>query len=181
MTRNKELEFKTIITEKQYNELLKEFDLENNIFTQTNYYFDTDDHKLLNDHIVLRIRQKCENYKLTKKTEAKVGAEETHLFITKEKAKQMLEEGFDAKVMDLPYYVTNICQLTTHRVSTPYMSGVLFFDKSEYYGHTDYEIEYEVDEINEGQINFDNFLESHNIKFHESIRKSKRAFDNMPK
>lgn len=178
MTKNKELEFKTIITEEQYEKLLKEFDLENNIFSQTNYYFDTEESKLLNDHIVLRIRQKGENYKLTKKTEAKVGAEETHLFISKENALEMIEKGFDAKVMELPFYVTNVARLTTLRASTPYMTGTLFLDKSIYYGHTDYEIEYEVDEIIEGQINFDNFLESHGIKYQESIRKSKRAFDN---
>ena len=39
MTKNIEIEFKTFISEDVYNNLIKEFELENNIFSQTNYYF----------------------------------------------------------------------------------------------------------------------------------------------
>ena len=178
MTKNIEIEFKTFISEDVYNNLIKEFELENNIFSQTNYYFDTEDTLLMQEKTVLRIRQKGSNYKLTKKTRAEVGADETHLFISKEQAENFLQNGFDAKIINLPYYVKNIAQLTTHRASTPYKNGTLFLDKSEYYGKVDYEIEYEVDEEKEGLKDFKNFLDSHNITFKESIRKSKRAFDN---
>ncbi len=178
MTKNKEIEFKTFITEEQYNALLKEFGLENNVFAQTNYYFDTPDTKLLQEKTVLRIRQKGTNYKLTKKTRAEVGADETHILISGEKAEDYLKNGFDAKIIGLPYKVTYQCALTTHRASTPYKDGVLFLDKSEYYGHVDYEIEYEVDDVKQGQADFYDFLNKNNITFKESIRKSKRAFDN---
>lgn len=178
MTKNIEIEFKTFISEDVYNNLIKEFELENNIFSQTNYYFDTEDTLLMQEKTVLRIRQKGSNYKLTKKTRAEVGADETHLLISKEQAENFLQNGFDAKIINLPYYVKNIAQLTTHRASTPYKNGTLFLDKSEYYGKVDYEIEYEVDEEKEGLKDFKNFLDSHNITFKESIRKSKRAYDN---
>ncbi|MCI5582900.1 MAG: CYTH domain-containing protein [Anaeroplasma sp.] len=178
MTKNIEIEFKTFISEDVYNNLIKEFELENNIFSQTNYYFDTEDTILMQEKTVLRIRQKGSNYKLTKKTRAEVGADETHLFISKEQAENFLQNGFDAKIINLPYYVKNIAQLTTYRASTPYKNGTLFLDKSEYYGKVDYEIEYEVDEEKEGLKDFKNFLDSHNITFKESIRKSKRAYDN---
>ena len=178
MTKNIEIEFKTFISEDVYNNLIKEFELENNIFSQTNYYFDTEDTILMQEKTVLRIRQKGSNYKLTKKTRAEVGADETHLLISKEQAENFLQNGFDAKIINLPYYVKNIAQLTTHRASTPYKNGTLFLDKSEYYGKVDYEIEYEVDEEKEGLKDFKNFLDSHNITFKESIRKSKRAYDN---
>lgn len=178
MTKNKEIEFKTFITEEQYNALLQEFGLENNVFAQTNYYFDTPDTKLLQEKTVLRIRQKGNNYKLTKKTRAEVGADETHILISGEKAEDFIRNGFDAKIIGLPYQVSYQCELTTHRASTPYKDGVLFLDKSEYYGHTDYEIEYEVDDVKQGEKDFHNFLEKNNITFKESIRKSKRAFDN---
>lgn len=178
MTKNIEIEFKTFISEDVYNNLIKEFELENNIFSQTNYYFDTEDTLLMQEKTVLRIRQKGSNYKLTKKTRAEVGADETHLFISKEQAENFLKNGFDAKIINLPYYVKNIAQLTTYRASTPYKNGTLFLDKSEYYGKVDYEIEYEVDEEKEGLKDFKNFLDSHNITFKESIRKSKRAYDN---
>ena len=58
---NKEIEFKTFISEDKYNELVKEFGLENNIFEQINHYFDTEDTKLLEEKTVLRIRQKGSN------------------------------------------------------------------------------------------------------------------------
>lgn len=175
---NKEIEFKTFITEEQYNYLIKKFELENNVFPQTNYYFDTEDTKLLNEKTVLRIRQKGENFKITKKTRADVGADETHILISKEKALDLLKNGFDAIIIGLPYYVNKIAELTTYRCSIPYKDGTLFFDKSVYYGHIDYEIEYEVDDVNQGTKDFEQFLKEYNITYKESIRKSKRAFDN---
>ncbi len=181
MTNNKEIEFKTFITEEKYNELLKEFELENNIFPQTNYYFDTLDTTLMNEMTVLRIRQKGNNYKLTKKTRASVGADETHILISKEQALDWLKNGLDASIIGLPYFVKNIAELTTYRASTPYKNGTLFLDKSEYYNHVDYEIEYEVDDVKEGLNDFKQFLESHNIPYVESIRKSKRAYDHRNK
>ena len=174
---NREIEFKTLITKEKYEQLLKDFDLENNIFPQTNYYFDTEDKKLLNEKTVLRIRQKGCSYKLTKKTRAAIGADETHILLSKDKAQELIETGFDANIIGIPYFVKNVAKLTTHRASCPYKDGTLFFDRSEYYGKVDYEIEYEVDEINQGKKDFKEFLDSHNIEYKESIRKSKRAFD----
>ncbi len=175
---NKEIEFKTFITEEKYNFLIQKFELDNNIFPQTNFYFDTEDTKLMNEKTVLRIRQKGENFKITKKTRAEVGADETHILISKEKALNLLENGFDAKIIGLPYYVNKIAELTTYRASIPYKDGTLFFDKSVYYGHVDYEIEYEVDDVNQGKKDFAQFLNNYDITYKESIRKSKRAFDN---
>ncbi len=177
MNKNKEIEFKTFISKQQYEALLEEFDLGNNIFMQTNYYFDTDDTKLMKEQTVLRIRQKGSSYKLTKKTRAKVGADETHILINKDTAQDMLDHGFDAAIIDLPYQVHHICNLTTYRASCPYKDGTIFFDRSEYYGHIDYEIEYEVNDVKQGLKDFNEFLASHNITYKQSIRKSKRAFD----
>lgn len=178
MTTNKEIEFKTFITENEYEKLIKEFDLENNIFAQTNYYFDTEDTKLMEEKTVLRIRKKGSSFKLTKKTRAEVGADETHLLIAKDKADDLLKNGFNAEIIGLPYFVYNIAELTTYRASTPYKDGILFLDKSVYYEHVDYEIEYEVDDVNQGHKDFVKFLDKHQIQFKESIRKSKRAYDN---
>ncbi len=178
MNKNKEIEFKTFISKETYEVLLDEFNLSNNIFPQTNHYFDTDDSKLLEEQTVLRIRQKGSNYKLTKKTRSKVGADETHIFITKDKAQEMLNRGFDASIIGIPFEVKKVAELTTYRASCPYKDGTLFFDRSEYYGKIDYEIEYEVDEVKQGLKDFKDFLNYYNIEYKESIRKSKRAFDN---
>lgn len=175
---NKEIEFKTFISEEKYNELIDKFGLDNNVFAQTNHYFDTDDTKLMEEKTVLRIRQKGNNYKITKKTRAEVGADETHILISKEKALEYLKNGFDANVIGIPYFVHKIAELTTYRVSTPYKNGVLFFDKSVYYDKVDYEIEFEVDDDKEGYKEFVKFMEDFGIEYKESIRKSKRAYDN---
>ena len=47
MNKNKEIEFKTFISKETYDTLLEEFNLATNIFPQTNYYFDTEDTKLM--------------------------------------------------------------------------------------------------------------------------------------
>lgn len=178
MNKNKEIEFKTFISKEIYEALLEEFNLSNNIFPQINHYFDTDDTKLIEEQTVLRIRQKGSNYKLTKKTRSKIGADETHIFITKEQALDMLQKGFDASIIGIPFEVKKVAELTTYRASCPYKDGTLFFDRSEYYGKIDYEIEYEVDEVKQGLKDFKDFLNYYNIEYKESIRKSKRAFDN---
>ena len=176
--KNQEIEFKTMINEDMYNKLLVEFDLEDNIFKQVNHYFDTPDNKLLNEATVLRIREKGSNFKLTKKTRGDIGADETHIFITKEDASKLIDEGFNAEIIGIPYEVKKMAELTTYRASAPYKDGTIFFDKSVYYDKVDYEIEYEVDDVDEGKQQFEDFLKSHNIEYIESIRKSKRAFDN---
>ena len=179
MHNTREQEFKTVISKKQYEELLKKYDLENNIYKQTNYYFDTDDFKLNNEHTILRIRQKGTQYKLTKKERGKEDHEayESHVFLQEYQALDYLKNGFDATIIDLHYKVKYICELTTYRCKTAYLDGTLFFDKSEYYGNTDYEIEYEVDSIEQGTKDFNLFLKENKIEYKPTKRKSTRAFE----
>ncbi len=179
MPNNIELEFKTKISEEQYNALIKEFELENNIFPQTNFYFDTPNLDLFKQNVVLRIRQKGENFKLTKKERGVMANEacESHVFLQEEMALDFLKNGFDANIIELNYKVHNVCELTTYRAKTTYKDGILFFDKSEYYGKTDYEIEYEVDSIEQGKKDFLQFLKEHDIPYTEPERKSTRAYN----
>lgn len=181
MKHNLEIEFKTAIQKETYDELLKQFDLENNVFKQTNYYFDTDNLDLDNSKIVLRIRQKGNQYKLTSKSHSNEGAFETHVFITEEEALKMLRDGFDASIINLSFYVRKVSELSTYRVSTSYKNGVIFFDKSVYYGKTDYEIEYEADSQEQGKKDFDSFLNEYNIDLVKSVRKSSRAYEQLKK
>ena len=73
-----------------------------------NYKFGYTD--LIQEQTVLRIRQKGNNYKLTKKTRALVGADETHIFLSKEKALEMLENGFNANIIGVPHHVTKVAE-----------------------------------------------------------------------
>ncbi|MFU8792985.1 MAG: CYTH domain-containing protein [Acholeplasmataceae bacterium] len=180
MNKNIEIEFKTAITKEKYEELLALFNLENNIFKQVNYYFDTDTFDLNKQKTVLRIRQKRENfYKVTLKSQSEHGAFESHVLLNEDQAKDMIEHGFYTKDFfdDVDYFVTFKAELQNERVSTPHTHGTLFFDRCEYYGITDYEVEYEVEDYEEGLIVFKQFLAEHHIPFVLAKRKSERALD----
>ena len=179
MTRNIEIEFKTQLSQGKYVELLKHFNLENNVFKQVNYYFDTDDYALNEKHIVLRIRQKSEtHYKVTLKSQSEMGAFESHVLLTVPEALDMIENGFSTKSFfdDIDYFVTYRVNLVNFRVSTPYENGVLFLDRCEYCGVEDYEVEYEVSNYHEGELAFKRFLDKYGIKQMPTKRKSERAF-----
>lgn len=179
MTKNIEIEFKTIITKEQYEHLLEIFSLKDNIFKQINYYFDTDDYSLNKKHIVLRIRKKGENhYKVTLKSQSDEGAYEHHMLLSKVQAEDMIKNGFNTNQFfdHTNYDVNYIVSLDNFRVSTPYMGGYLFLDKCVYCNTVDYEIEYEVDNYNSGLKIFEQFLEEHNISYEPTKRKSERAF-----
>lgn len=179
MTKNIEIEFKTSISVEKYQELLQLFNLENNIFKQTNHYFDTDDFNLNKEKIVLRIRQKHENhYKVTLKSQSEKGAFESHVLLNKTQAEDMIKHGFNTKDFfeDLDYFVTFKASLDNYRVSTPYKGGTLFLDRCEYCNIVDYEIEYEVCNYDEGEKIFKQFVINHQIEVLPTKRKSERAF-----
>ncbi|CCV63842.1 Adenylate cyclase [Alteracholeplasma palmae J233] len=178
MKKNIEIEFKTAVSEKVYQDLLEEFGLESNVFKQTNYYFDTDTLDLNKQQIVLRIRKKGNDYyKVTLKSQSDHGAYEYHVLLTPEQANEMLENGFNTKDFfdHVDYFVTFKTSLDNLRARTPYEVGTLFFDRCDYCGITEYEIEYEVDNFEEGKVAFNQFLENHQIEFKPTRRKSDRA------
>ncbi len=178
MKRNIEIEFKTAISEEKYLELLSFYGLENNVFMQTNYYFDTDNLELNQKQIVLRIRQRGEShFKVTLKSQSEQGSYEYHVLLQPEQAKEMLKNGFNTKDFfeHVDYFVTFKTSLDNHRASTTYEVGTLFLDRCDYCGLTEYELEYEVDHFEEGQMSFYRLLEKHHIDFKQTKRKSERA------
>jgi uncharacterized protein YjbK len=179
MIKNIEIEFKSAITREKYLELLKKFDLENNIFKQINYYFDTDNYLFNQKQSVLRIRQKGEDrFKVTLKCQSDEGAFENHVFLQKDQALDMIKNGFNTKDFfeDVDEFVTYKVNLENYRVSTPYEGGKIFLDRCDYCNVIDYEIEYEASSYDEGKIIFEKFLKSHNIEIKPTKRKSERAF-----
>ena len=171
-----EIEFKTAIDDDTYISLLKEFNLVDKVNKQTNFYFDTPDLKLIKNHIILRIREKDYNVKLTSKTPTGEGTLERHILLTKDEQNKMLKEGFDASVIEINEYVHNVAKLETYRAKTSYKSGTLFFDKNVYYDTVDYEIEFEVADEELGKKEFLEFLKEHNITYKKMVSKSKRAY-----
>lgn len=179
MNKNVELEFKTVIPKEKYEEIISEFNLDDNIFLQTNHYFDTPELELSNRDIVLRIRQKGSRFfKVTLKSQHPEDAYESHILLSREQAQAMLKDGFDTKLFfpKLDYFVTYQTSIDNYRASLPYHHGIMFIDRCEYCGQIDYELEYEVPEYNEGLKQFERFLSNHFIQFIKTKRKSDRAF-----
>ncbi|WP_025725460.1 CYTH domain-containing protein [Acholeplasma granularum] len=177
MHMNVEIEFKTRISKDKYEELISAFSLEENVFKQTNFYFDTNELDLNKKSMVLRIRQKKETFKLTLKSQSETGAFEYHVLITPEQAKSMKKNGFHTRDFfeQIDYHVFFQTSLDNFRASTPYMGGVLFLDYNEYCGRKDYELEFEADHFELGLETFNKMLEKFQITFEQTKRKSERA------
>ena len=174
---NIEIEFKCLIDKAKYDALIKNFNIsKDQIKTQTNYYFDTKDLMLRKKHVMCRIRQKGDQYKITVKTKTPDNDNlETHYFLTNEEAKLAIENGLDGKYANYPDKLFNVATLTTNRVCLEYRGGKLFLDESKYGSITDYEIEYEVIDKKNGEIIFDEFLKENNIVRTNPISKSSRC------
>lgn len=174
---NLEIEMKCYISLEQYDLLMNKFNAWNKVITQINHYFDTNDEYLSNNHIVLRIRQKGHQYKLTSKIKNEEGVLESHVFLSEPQAIEMLSNGFDASIINLPFQVNKICELTTHRFSTDYKNGKLFIDKSEYEGNIDYEIEFEITDKISGEKEFFEIINEFGLTLSETKSKFKRALE----
>lgn len=182
MNKNVELEFKTVIPKDSYKNILEAYNLNDNVFLQTNHYFDTSDLALSNQHIVLRIRQKGKRFfKVTLKSQHPEDAYESHILLSKEQADDMLKNGFHTKDFfpKIDYFVTYFTSIDNYRASMPYHHGVMFVDRCEYCGQVDYELEYEVPRYNEGLKIFEKFLSKHQLTYVKTKRKSDRAFSCM--
>lgn len=175
-----EIEFKTLISKEDYERLLKDFDLEDNVFTQVNYYLDSPDFFLRNNNMALRIRHKNGIYKLTLKRPHEDGClYEDSVLIDEELTENILKNGYIPKELGLDIMVYPKAELITHRVSTPYQEGRLFFDKSEYNGCVDYEVEYEADDLKEGLVIFHDFLKEKNIPYKQGLHKIDRVYNKL--
>lgn len=175
-----EIEYKTLISEDTYHELLRSFNLEDNIFHQINFYFDTDDFYLRQNNMALRIRHKGNIYKLTLKRPHDDGClYEDSILLTKEKALEMIEKGFVPEAYGINKEVKMKATLETNRVSTPFEDGKLFFDQSIYAGEVDYEVEYEASDLKQGLKTFKSFLKEHKIPYKTGKHKIDRVYEKL--
>ncbi|MEK6267996.1 MAG: CYTH domain-containing protein [Planococcus sp. (in: firmicutes)] len=173
MTKELEIEFKNMLTLKEYSRLLEDFaDFHNGPVTQHNHYFDTADFQLKKQLSALRIRNKNERFECTLKIPAPVGHYEITDQLTGEQAQRMLAlTRFDApevkdalQTLDVsPAQLNHIGTLTTHRVEFDFLGGLLVIDHSEYNGQEDYELEFEVSNEEVGSHKFSNFLKEQEI------------------
>lgn len=188
MSEEIEIEFKNLLTEKEYQTLLYSFNAtENELFTQINSYFDTPDWDLKKLHAGLRIRLLPDSAELTLKTPFENHLLETTDSLSLIEAEKLISEGkikadgaVGAKLKSLnisPEQLRLLGTLKTTRFERQTSQGLFVLDKSYYDNEVDYELEFEVPDYSIGKIHFDNFLEKHQIPLRPSKNKIARMID----
>ncbi|AID00974.1 CYTH domain-containing protein [Staphylococcus xylosus] len=186
MATNNEIEFKQLLTEKQYNVIHKTYFNEIEPFKQTNFYIDTPDFDLKDHKSALRIRVKDEYLEMTLKIPAEVGLTEynfeTH--VVPELNKPIPEQSLPSEIADqltkMDIDLTKLIilgSLKTERLEKEINGNLLVLDKSTYLDFEDFELEYEVEDYDEGLIQFKSILEKFDMKHEIPANKVQRFFN----
>ncbi|MCE7786189.1 CYTH domain-containing protein [Staphylococcus xylosus] len=186
MATNNEIEFKQLLTEKQYNVIHKTYFNEIEPFKQTNFYIDTPDFDLKDHKSALRIRVKDEYLEMTLKIPAEVGLTEynfeTH--VVPELNKPVPEQSLPSEIADqltkMDIDLTKLIilgSLKTERLEKEINGNLLVLDKSTYLDFEDFELEYEVEDYDEGLIQFKSILEKFDMKHEIPANKVQRFFN----
>ncbi|MCZ8536559.1 CYTH domain-containing protein [Paenisporosarcina quisquiliarum] len=182
MSIQKEIEFKNLLEKEEFDTLCSEFGvLEEDFHIQTNTYFDTKDFQLRDAFMGFRLRVLEQRNELTLKApgENQHTMIETTRLITEFERDEILQNGcikpqaFD-EFLSLPEVLFSFGSLRTCRVEIPYQKGVLVLDRSDYLGETDYEVEFEVTDYENGRQSFNTMLSTHRIPVRPTPKKIAR-------
>ena len=150
-----EIEAKALVSQDDYRKLAKLFP-DSPRYTQTNHYIDSDTRILNKEGIALRIREKNGQYELTLKTPLSQGLLEKNCVITKQQFDDFKQKGIFPKgdtsrfltMLDIDIATLKILtSLTTDRIDVEYKGGLLSIDRNCYSGKTDYEVEFEYNNL----------------------------------
>lgn len=187
MAQELEIEYKTMLTEVEYQLAIKKFGLENSAaFTQTNLYFDTATFDLKKQSCGLRVRYLQHTAEATLKIPQSVGllevtdtltlaeakiAEETGVFPNNTPAisEHLQQKGVSINDLHL------LASLTTKRIEQTIAAGKMALDESWYAGQHDFELELEVQDSQTSEAEFLTLLKEAGIDFRPAKNKILRA------
>ncbi|WP_430787657.1 CYTH domain-containing protein [Virgibacillus flavescens] len=185
MVQEIEIEYKNLLTEEEFKQLLTIFPFPESGIWQTNHYFETKNFALKEKGAALRIREKNGAYVLTLKEPHPEGLLESHDALSEEEAQQWLAgtpvaksqvveqlHSLNVNLEDLVYYG----KLATERYELNYQDTLLVLDYSVYNGIYDYELEIEAQSKEAGQNMLYSLLHQHGIVKKETPNKIKRFF-----
>lgn len=188
MAQEIEIEYKNLLTEKEFNQLLGAFPFPIQGSWQTNYYFETRDFSLKEQGAALRIREKAGKYVLTVKEPHPDGLLESHDPLTKDEVaswiggnpikKDQVGKQLDMlgiELNDLVYYG----KLETKRYETIYQGTLLVLDYSTYNGTADYELEIEARSKEDGENMLRSIIEYYGVTEKKTSNKIKRFFTSL--
>ncbi len=183
-----DIEFKTLITEADYNKILKENEsIKGDL--QINYYFDTTRFTLKASEAVLRIKRTDKHLTIIlerKKNYAVLRIEEE---ITEDEFNDILNnhvikhasilEELNELIKNQP--IVNFMTFSTYRINIPFKDTKFALDKCEYCDMVDYELEYRTKNRESGKLIFVEFIKKFNLQYERSQSKLKRAYDALKK
>lgn len=187
MSQEIEIEFKNLLEEQEYNQLIASFPFDiNDRFTQNNYYFETENFDLREHGSALRIRKKGDTWTATLKEPHPDGLLETHDVLTEEEAHEWMTHSpkpapnIQARLIVIGITFEDLAfkgALTTERMEIDYQETLLVLDRSHYHNKTDYELELEAKEQQYGEKIFTKILKEANIPKRSTPNKIQRFFD----
>ena len=182
-----EIEMKTLLSEEEYDRLLDQFS-EVTPITQKNYYLDTPDFYLRQHQIAMRIRTFENSAELTIKIPQKVGNMEYNQALTLEESKNCLDEcklpegmileELTSRGLSTSCWVVLGCLMTV-RYEKETSIGLMALDQSSYFDVVDYELELEVENGDQGSLDFQEFLQVNEIQYKKAPSKLVRFIENM--
>ena len=184
-----EIEMKTLLNQDEYKKLQTHFSGVKPI-TQRNYYLDTPDFYLRQHKIAMRIRTFEDSAELTIKIPQTIGNMEYNQALSLEETTKCLESGKlpQGMILDellsrgiLPRDWTVLGCLTTIRYEKETSIGLMALDQSKYFDIVDYELELEVEDGNQGSLDFQEFLQANEIHYKKAPSKLVRFIENMKK
>ncbi|SES19747.1 CYTH domain-containing protein [Salisediminibacterium halotolerans] len=187
MNQEIEIEFKQLIDENTYDNMLDYFQhMRTPIAEQTNHYFDTAVFGLRSAGAALRVRNKNSRCILTLKEPHEKGLLETHQELTEEEFLQMKNSGtvpggdVAHRIADLTGSpqpdVQYLGYLKTARSEAKLDDGLLVLDKSNYFDFTDYELEFECSDETEGKKAFERLLQDWQLERNAPRNKIERFY-----
>ena len=185
MATNNEIEFKQLLTQSQYQSIYKTYFQDVGTFSQTNYYIYTPQFDLKAHQSALRIRVKDDYNEMTLKIPAEVGLMEYNFEtrvvpeLNKSITTQMLPAEIIEQLEKMDFDLNQLVilgALTTERLEKEVNGNLLVLDKSRYLDFEDFELEFEVDDYDEGFKQFKNILEQFNMQHEIPDNKVQRFF-----
>lgn len=165
-----ELEYKVMIDKTTYLKILDFYHLEP--IKQINYYYNAN-----KPYHAMRIREIAGKYIFTLKVKENNYHKEYEFEIKHNDINdQRIKELLNMFNIDKPEYIGS---MTTYRAIKDFDNGELCIDKSEYLGHEDYEIEYELKDVNIVDFKtFEHILRENGLEYIPSKKsKFKRFLD----
>ena len=187
MSKEIEIEFKSMLTKNEYETLLRYYNVSDEQFvTQTNLYFDTTDFQLKQHGMGLRIRRFADKAEATLKIPQTIGLlevtdpltlNEVDEALAKDQFAQQAAEILEQlETLKIPLSALHLIgKLITNRAEFMISEGKLALDESWYSEHHDFELELEVPNSGFDETAFKQLLAKFDLPYRKTQNKIVRA------